>query len=77
MKLKMRRYEILIGDGVLGKKLDDNARIEVSYLTTSGLESNGVRTFVFSGVLENVNGSTPATSVSVTSTVAACRWRGD
>jgi len=40
-------------------------------LTTSGSESNGVRTFVFSGVLENVNGSTPATSVSVTSTVAA------
>ena len=65
------RYEILIGDGVLGKKLDNNARIEVSYLTTSGPESNGVRTFVFSGVLENVNGSTPATNVSVTSTVAA------
>ena len=70
-EIEDERYEILIGDGVLGKKLDDNARIEVSYLTTSGPESNGVRTFVFSGVLENVNGSTPATSVSVTSTVAA------
>jgi len=70
-EIEDERYEILIGDGVLGKKLDDNARIEVSYLTTSGPESNGVRTFVFSGVLENVNGSTPATSVTVTSTVAA------
>ena len=70
-EIEDERYEILIGDGVLGKKLDNNARIEVSYLTTSGPESNGVRTFVFSGVLENVNGSTPATSVSVTSTVAA------
>ena len=70
-EIEDERYEILIGDGVLGKKLDDNARIEVSYLTTSGPESNGVRTFVFSGVLENVNGSTPTTSVSVTSTVAA------
>ena len=70
-EIEDERYEILIGDGVLGKKLDDNARIEVSYLTTSGPESNGVRTFVFSGVLENVNGSTPQTSVSVTSTVAA------
>ena len=70
-EIEDERYEILIGDGVLGKKLDDNARIEVSYLTTSGPESNGVKTFVFSGVLENVNGSTPATSVSVTSTVPA------
>ena len=70
-EIEDERYEILIGDGVLGKKLDDNARIEVSYLTTSGPESNGVKTFVFSGVLENVNGSTPAISVSVTSTVPA------
>ena len=70
-EIEDERYEILVGDGVLGKKLDNNARIEVSYLTTSGPESNGVRTFVFSGVLENVNGSTPATSVSVASTVAA------
>ena len=70
-EIEDERYEILVGDGVLGKKLDNNARIEVSYLTTSGPESNGVRTFVFSGVLENVNGSTPATNVSVISAVAA------
>ncbi len=70
-EIEDERYEILIGDGVLGKKLDDNARIEVSYLTTSGPESNGVKTFVFSGVLENVSGSTPSISVSVTSTVPA------
>ena len=37
-----------MGDGVLGKKLENNARIEVSYITTAGPESNGVRTFVFS-----------------------------
>ena len=70
-EIEDERYEILVGDGVLGKKLDNNTRIEVSYLTTSGPESNGVRTFVFSGVLENVNGSTPAISVNVISSVAA------
>ena len=70
-EIEDERYEILVGDGVLGKELDDNTRIEVSYLTTSGPESNGVRTFVFSGVLENVNGSTPAISVNVISSVAA------
>jgi len=71
-EIEDQRYEILMGDGVLGKKLENNARIEVSYLTTAGPESNGVRTFVFSGVLENPNGVTPsAISTSITSTVAS------
>ena len=71
-EIEDQRYEILMGDGVLGKKLENNARIEVSYLTTSGPESNGVRTFVFSGVLENPNGVTPSSiTTSIASTVAS------
>ena len=64
-----QRYEVLVGDGVLGKKLGNNTRIEVSYLTTLGPESNGVKTFVFSGVLENPNGVSPNSfTTTVTST---------
>ena len=70
-EIEDERYEILMGDGVLGAKLDNGARIEVSYITTSGPDSNGVRSFVFSGVLENNDGVTPNTSVSITSTVAS------
>ena len=71
-EIEDERYEILMGDGVLGKKLENNARIEVSYLTTAGPESNGVRTFVFSGVLENPNGVSPSSfTTSITSTTAA------
>jgi hypothetical protein len=71
-EIEDERYEILMGDGVLGKKLDNNARIEVSYLITSGPESNGVRSFVFSGVLENPNNVSPSSfSVTINSTVAA------
>ena len=71
-EIEDERYEILLGDGVLGKKLENNARVEVSYLTTSGPESNGVRTFVFSGVLENPNGITPgAFTTNITSTTAS------
>ena len=66
------RYELLFGDGVLGKALENGARVEVSYLTTAGPESNGVRTFVFSGVLENPQGVSPNSfDVSITSTVAS------
>jgi hypothetical protein len=71
-EIEDERYEILMGDGILGKKLENNARIEVSYLTTSGPESNGVRTFVFSGVLENPQGVSPsAFTTSITSTTAS------
>ena len=66
------RYEILMGDGVLGRKLEDNSLIEVSYMTTSGPESNGVKTFVFSGVLENPNGVSPSSfTTEITSSVAS------
>jgi len=71
-EIEDERYEILVGDGVLGKKLEDSTRIEVSYLTTSGSESNGVKTFIFSGVLENPDGVTPnAFTTTIDSTVAA------
>ena len=66
------RYEILFGDGVIGKKLDNGARVEVSYITTAGPETNGVKTFVFSGVLENPDGVSPNSfDVTINSTVAA------
>ncbi len=66
------RYEILFGDGVIGKKLDNGARVEVSYITTAGPETNGVKTFVFSGVLENPDGVSPNSfDVTINSTVAS------
>ena len=66
------RYEIIMGDGVLGKKVEGNSRIDVSYLTTEGPASNGVKAFVFSGVIENEFGVSPnAFSTSVVSSVAS------
>ena len=71
-EIEDERYEILMGDGVLGKKLDSNTRIDVSYLTTSGPASNGVKAFVFSGVIENENGVSPNSfTPSVTSVTPA------
>ena len=71
-EIEDERYEILMGDGVLGKKLDNNSRIDVSYLTTSGPASNGVKAFVFSGVIENENGVSPNSfTTNITSTTPA------
>ena len=51
------RYELIFGDGVLGKALDDGQIIEVTYLVSSGSTSNKIKNFVFSGEIydENLN----------------------
>jgi hypothetical protein len=67
-----QRYELIFGDGVIGKKLEDQSSVVVKYITTNGPEANGIRTFVFSGVLENDLGISPgAFDSSVLSTIAA------
>jgi len=43
------RYELLFGDGVFGKKLDNDSIITVSYIVTDGAEGNGPAFFSFAG----------------------------
>ena len=45
------RYELFFGDGVLGKKLENGNKIEVSYIVTNGPETNGAKSFIFNGVV--------------------------
>ena len=40
-EIEDERYEIFFGDGVLGKKLENNQKIEISYLITNGSDTNG------------------------------------
>ena len=70
-EIEDERYELIFGDGVLGQKLPNGARVEVSYLTTNGPASNGVKTFVFSGIVENVDGATPNNTVTINKVVAS------
>lgn len=45
------RYQVIFGDGVFGKKLEDANFINVNYITSSGDAANGVNNFKFSGRL--------------------------
>ena len=68
------RYEIIFGDGVMGKKVDDGSKIEISYLVTAGADANGARSFTFSGNVVNQAGNNPvnfAVAVVPSSIVAA------
>lgn len=56
-EIEDEKYEIFFGDGIIGRKLQNNEYIEISYLTTNGPSTNGAFLFTFSGVLEDANGN--------------------
>ena len=67
------RYELLFGDGVFGKKLENDAVINVSYIVTDGTEGNGPATFTYAGstVSSSNQVSLPTVTPTITTTTAA------
>ncbi len=63
-----QRYELLFGDGVFGKKLENRNYIEASFCVTNGQEANGVRLFDFSGRIYDNNDRIIASGISVITT---------
>jgi hypothetical protein len=50
-EIEDQRYELIFGDGIFGKKLENENYIEVSYLITNGEIGNGMSSFNFAGRL--------------------------
>ena len=50
-EIEDERYQILFGDGVLGKKPPNGSIITVTYITTNGKDGNGANVFNFAGNL--------------------------
>jgi len=50
-EIEDEKYEIFFGDGVLGKKLEDNEVVELSSVVTNGNITNGASTFRFNGTI--------------------------
>jgi len=50
-EIEDERYELLFGDDIFGKKLEEGNYIEVSYITSNGDSANGIDRFSFSGRL--------------------------
>ena len=64
------RYELLFGDGIIGKKLIDGNVIETSYIVSSGRSGNGVAQFNLVGILKDENNVTiiPSNASRITTT---------
>ena len=67
------RYELLFGDGIIGKKLETDAVIKVSYITTDGQNGNGPALFSYAGTTTDSNGliTNPTNSVTVTTNASS------
>ena len=50
-------YELIFGDGVFGRALEDGNVVDATYITTSGSDGNGVNSFKFSGNLQYTRNS--------------------
>ena len=61
------QYELIFGDGIFGKALQDGNVVEVSYIKTSGANANGIGNFSFSGTLQYTRNNS---TVNVTSGIS-------
>ena len=62
------KYEILFGDGLFGRKLENTSVITAKYIVTDGESGNGPSNFSFQGSFTKSNGTlfTPTDTISIT-----------
>ena len=72
-EVKDEKYEILFGDGLFGRKLENSSIITVRYIVTEGETGNGASNFSFQGSFTKSNETlfTPSDSISVTTVTNA------
>ena len=63
------RYQILFGDGIMGRKPGNGAIITVTYIVTNGSDGNGASNFTFSGILRSNEGAVITSNTSVITTI--------
>lgn len=64
-----QKYEILFGDGIIGKKPASGSTIAVSYIVTNGSLGNNASNFTFSGILKDNNLQNISSNISLIRTV--------
>lgn len=67
-EIEDQRYELIFGDGIFGKKLNNLNYIEVSYNITNGEAGNGISSFSFNGRIVDNNGRVVTTGISLITT---------
>ena len=77
-EIQDEKYELLFGDGVFGKKLENDAIITVSYIITDGADGNGPALFSWGGSVTNsVNQKISPSSTPLITTVSSASNGGN
>ena len=73
-----QKYELLFGDGVFGKKLEDGTEITVGYIISDGKAGNGPSKFTYAGTIrDTLNNIIPPQSLPIVSTTAPAANGGE
>ena len=54
-EIQDEKYELLFGDGIFGRKIENGKTIDVTYIVTDGKDGNGPSSFTFAGTITNNN----------------------
>ena len=65
------KYELLFGDGIFGRKIENGKTISVSYIITDGKDGNGPSSFTFAGTITDTLNNTINLSSQPSITVAS------
>ena len=76
-EIQDEKYELLFGDGLIGRKLQSGEIITVNYITTDGKNGNGASSFSFSGVITDDNDSFLTTQPFTVTTVSSSQSGSD
>ncbi len=77
-EIKDEKYELLFGDGLFGKKLDNGDVIEVSYIITDGKAGNDGKFFSYSGdAVDDANNPVDASTTPLITTLQVAKGGGD
>ena len=64
-EIENERYEVIFGDGVFGKAVEEPNFIEASYITSNGADANGMAQFSYAGRLVSNSGTSVTAGVSI------------
>ena len=67
-EIDSERYELLFGDGIFGKKLEEPNFVEISYISSKGESGNSISSFTFSGTLRDNNDNAITSGISLITT---------
>ena len=72
------RYELLFGDGIFGKKVDNDSQIVVSYIVTDGVNGNGPSVFTYAASVTSSSDQVLLPSITpIITTVSSASNGGD